>query len=365
MEDQETYFIIKNTRAKRGLLIALAFTGSYLIAWIMMPGEAWKEYVNVPLWRPVKDIALNLLLSALFAEMILFVDKVLNRKIPWPLHPLKRLLVQTFIHVFGVLLLIILLGICYILVDGIPKGEAQFGPAQHRALYEIAALILLVLMISAVNTGDYLLSNWKKAALQAAAYKIKAAESKQLAAETELQALKLQLDPHFVFNNLSVLSELILRDQQLGYEYTENFAKVYRYLLSNAKHGLITLREELRFLQAYIFLISKRIGEGVVFEIEVPASKLELQIPPATLQLFVENALKYNRTEKEHPLRVKIYANQDQELVVSNTMLPLLKKPYSTGIGLQNILSRYALLSPRKPLVEATADAFTVKVPLI
>lgn len=272
-------------------------------------------------------------------------------------HPVKRLLTQTFFQILGVVLLLIGLSIFYLVFGD--AANSQSPPVSLRqTLYTIISIILWALMISTLNTGDFLLKNWKSAT-------IKAAQSKQLAAEIELQALKLQLDPHFVFNNLSVLSELILKDPQLGHAFTENFAKVYRYLLINSKKELIALREELAFLDAYLFLIKHRIGGGSIFKIDIEESKLGLLIPPITLQLFIENALKYNRIEKENPLVVSIYSNDHNELIISNTLLPLIKKPISTGLGLKNIIDRYALLSDKKPTVQQTNETFTIKIPLI
>jgi len=284
------------------------------------------------------------------------------------LHPIKRLLTQTLFQILGVLFLVFCLAVIYVIIyllfsDAINAHYPYVG--LRETVYAFLSIIFWALMISALNTGDFLLRNWKTATMQAAEFEIKAAQNKQLAAETELQALKLQLDPHFVFNNLSVLSELILRDQQLGYDYTENFAKVYRYLLVNAKKELISLREELKFLDAYLFLINYRMGGGSIFRVNIDRSKLDMLIPPVTLQLFIENALKYNRTEKENPLIIDIYTTDDEELLVSNNLLPLIKKPESTGIGLENIVSRYALLSDRKPVIEKTDNSFTIKVPLI
>lgn len=367
MDHQEKiYHIIKRITTKRVLLVAFAFVGSYAILFIVMPSSAWKKHFDVPIHRLIADLSLNLFISIVFSEFIFLVDRIMNKKMPWTVHPLKRLVAQSAIQVFGVLLFILFIGIGYLLINGTQHVPAPLSENEARLAWnDVIAVILLVLMMGAINTGDYLVTNWKKAAMEAAAYKIKAAESKQLAAETELQALKLQIDPHFVFNNLSVLSELILKDQLLGYEYTENFAKVYKYLLINSKNKLITLREELRFLDAYLFLIRNRIGDGALFKIHVNESTLNLQIPPTTLQLFVENALKYNSTEKENPLIVDIYTTDNDELVVSNILLPLVNKIHSTGIGLQNILGRYALLSDRKPVVEIKNESFTVTVPLI
>lgn len=349
---------------KRMLLLAFTFLGSYGTLLVIFPYAYWQDYVNMPVPRIITDVLVNLVFCVFILELSLFIDRRLNKKISWMAQPVKRLLIQTLFQILGVLFLLICLTVMY-LIFGDPLNAQSPNINLRQGLYSIISIILWALMISALNTGDFLLKNWRTATMKAAEFEIKAAQSKQLAAEIELQALKLQLDPHFVFNSLSVLSELILKDQQLGHEYTENFAKVYRYLLINSKKKLIPLREELKFLDAYLFLIKNRMGGGSVFQIEIDESKLDLLIPPVTLQLFIENAMKYNRTEEENPLVIRIYSNDNDELVVSNSLLPLIKKPGSTGIGLKNIIGRYALLGDRRPVIEKDDETFTIKVPLI
>ncbi|MCW3116696.1 MAG: hypothetical protein JWM28_778 [Chitinophagaceae bacterium] len=246
---------MKKSTAKSILLIAITFIGSYATVFIILPYSYLTAYVGMPVSKLIIDFSVNLLFCVVIVELSLFIDRVLNKKIPWMVHPVKRLLTQTFFQILGVLVLIICLALLY-LIFGDPVTVKSPHVALRQGMYAITSMVLWALIISTLNTGDFLLKNWKTATMKAAAFEIKAAQSKQLAAETELQALKLQLDPHFVFNNLSVLSELILKDQQLGYDYTENFAKVYRYLLINSKKKLITLREELKFLDAYLFLIN-------------------------------------------------------------------------------------------------------------
>lgn len=355
---------MKRSRMKRVLMIAFTCTFSYITGFIVFPYSYWKDYFGMPVSRIIMDMVVNLLFYTAIVELSLFIEKRLNKRISWMVRPLKRLLIQALYQILGVLFIIICMASIYLIfADFVGKPSPYIG--LREAFYTLILVMFWGMMISAVNTGDFLLKNWKIEALKVAEFEIKEAQNKQLAAEIELQALKLQLDPHFVFNNLSVLSELILKDQQLGYEYTENFAKVYRYLLINSKKKLITLREELKFLDAYLFLIRNRMGGGSIFHIDIQESKLDMLIPPVTLQLFIENAVKYNRTEEEDPLVVSIYSNEEDELVVSNTLLPLIKMPDSTGLGLKNIISRYALLSDRKPVIEKDDKAFTIKVPLI
>lgn len=355
---------MKKIKAKRILLIALTFIGSYATLLLVLPYSYWEAYVQMSASGIILDLTINLIFCVFILELSLFIDRRLNRKISWMTQPVKRLIIQVLLQVLGVLLLVICLASIFLLL-GNPKITPDPKLDLRDGLYTIISMILWALTISALNTGAFLLRNWKMATMQAAEFEIKAAQNKQLAAEIELQALKLQLDPHFIFNNLSVLSELILKDQQLGHEYTENFARVYRYLLVNSKKKLIPLSEELKFLDAYLFLIRNRMGGGSVFRINIEASRLDLLIPPVTLQLFIENAIKHNRTEIDNPLVIDIYSNDENELVVSNTLLPLIKSPVSTGIGLENIVSRYALLGDRKPVIEQDDQTFTIRVPLI
>jgi two-component system LytT family sensor kinase len=355
---------MKMIKAKRILLIALTFIGSYATLLLILPYSYWKAYTEMPASAIIIDLLINLLFCVFILELSLFIDRRLNRRISWMTQPIKRLVIQVLFQILGVLVLIICLASIFLLL-GNPEVTPKPDIDLRQGLYSIISIILWALTISALNTGSFLLRNWKMATMQAAEFEIKAAQNKQLAAEIELQALKLQLDPHFIFNNLSVLSELILKDQQLGHEYTENFARVYRYLLVNSKKKLIPLSEELKFLDAYLFLIRNRMGGGSIFRINIESSRLDLLIPPVTLQLFIENAIKHNRTEVENPLVIDIYSNDEDELVVSNTLLPLIKRPVSTGIGLENIMSRYALLGDRKPVIEQDDKTFTIKVPLI
>lgn len=362
---QEITDPVKRNYQKSLLLITFLFLGSYSTLFILFPFSYWRDYFNLPAHLIVLDILTNIVFCALILIVSLFIDRFLNNKISWMVHPVKRLIIQIIFQTFGALLIIVSLSIIYYIYGDSLTVTPPVKIGVREAVYTIISIILWALIVSALNTGDFLLRNWKNATIEAAEYKVKAAESKQIAAEIQLQALKLQLDPHFVFNNLSVLSELILKDQQLGHEYTEKFAKVYRYLLINSRKKLVLLREELQFLEAYLFLIQNRMGDRCTFHIDIDKSKLNMQIPPITLQLFIENALKHNRTEEENPLQVQIYSNDNEEIVVTNTILPLIKKAPSTGIGIKNIINRYALLSDRKVSIEENKETFTIKVPLI
>jgi two-component system LytT family sensor kinase len=344
---------------------AVAVITFYGFSYLIDPFDpVWQGYLKKPLQMIIEDALWVLLFSVIISEVSIVIDLTLNKLLPWRNRTIKRLLIQGFLQVVGsVLIVIIINAIVGCTSDNLPEMDPR---KEYTFLGQwIATNIVISLIISAFNTVDYLLENWKKTAVEAAQHKLRASKHKQAAMAAELQALKLQIDPHFIFNNLSVLSELILEDQQLGYEYSEKFARVYRYLLVNSRKDIIAVEEELKFLDSYIFLIEKRIGGGVVFKIDIQEEYRSMYTLPLSLQLLVENAIKHNQTAKTNPLEIHVYTSPEKELVVANTFLPLINKPDSSGVGLTNIIARYEILGYTKPIIEKTEDQFIVKLPLI
>lgn len=350
---------------RRIVFILVAVGMYYLISYSLHPNSIhWKGYFSHPIEYILLEWVISLVFCFLVSEASIFISRWLNRWLPWTERTLSRAVLQSTLQIICVIIIIAFqIGISFV-IDG-----CSFEQLQDDDLIGIwnwvSGSIIIGLMISAINTGSYLIESWRETAMEAAAYKLRAAEHKQAAVEAELQALKLQIDPHFVFNNLSVLSELILESQQLGYEYAENFSKVYRYLLVNSKKDLISLEDELKFLHAYIFLINHRMGEGVTFRIDISPELYKQQLLPLTLQLLIENALKHNKTSKNDPLNIRVYSNAAGELVVENTLIPLQGQVPSPGIGLHNIISRYRLLTNNIPVIIDGPDTYQVIIPLI
>ncbi|MFB6454170.1 sensor histidine kinase [Chitinophaga sp. Hz27] len=352
-----------NNRWKRIVIVVTSFFLMYLISYIIDPFTDWlPNFFN----QPLKEILANLLTTLLFcfaiSELSIVISNQLNKRLPWVESPGKRFFAEAGLVLLLVSILHFLITLFFIyLVVGIDGATAQksLSIEEARGLVQwFVTSIIIAFVIVAVNTGNYLIVNWRNEAL-------KAAQLKQIAAEAELQSLKLQLDPHFVFNNLSVLSELILEDQQLGYEYSENFAKIYRYLLVNSKKNILTLAEEIKFLNAYVFLLKQRLGQGVLFDINIDNDYYNLQLPPLTLQLLVENALKHNKTTKNEPLTITIRSNDRQQLIVENSLNPLERTAPGSGIGLNNITRRYALMDAPLPEIYQDEKIFSVTVPLL
>lgn len=352
-----------NNRWKRTLMVLSAFVLMYLVSYMLDPfSPYWDDYFERDWWIILEDWVSSFCFCLVISESSMYISKRLNGRLPWTEQPGKRFAVEAGLNLLVVLLgHLVLTTICVYLADEELLSVFGVGASAEETRGMIQWLVvstIIAFAIIGIHTCNYLILSWKNAAL-------KAAELNQVAMEAELQSLKLQIDPHFVFNNLSVLSELILEDQQLGYEYAENFSRIYRYLLVNSKKDMIPVKEELKFLQAYMFLTEQRFGSSVIFDIRVDDNSRELYMPPLTLQLLMENALKHNRTSRRESLRVQIYTTETQELVVENTLLPLEKGSESSGMGIRNITRRYALLSEKVPVIVKDAASFKVIIPLI
>ncbi|GAB2569125.1 sensor histidine kinase [Spirosoma areae] len=182
----------------------------------------------------------------------------------------------------------------------------------------------------------------------------------------QMMALQTQLNPHFLFNSLNSLSSLIADEPAKAERFVDEMSSVYRYLLRNNDHQLTTLQAELTFIDSYYHLLKTRYGPAIDLTKTIDESYLPCKLPPLTLQLLLENAVKHNIVSAEQPLTIRLSTSPDGWLRVSNT---LQRKPInrvnSTQKGLLNILSKYQLLGQAAPIVEETATDFVVALPLI
>ena len=178
-----------------------------------------------------------------------------------------------------------------------------------------------------------------------------------------LQALENQLSPHFVFNNFSILADLIEVDPKRASNYLMDLSKVYRYTLSHLDHSMVTLQEELKFLDRYLALLQQRFGTGIQVRIADEVKHCEGQLPPAALQMLIENAIKHNEHTTARPLIIDVKAD-GQRISVSNKKQPITTGE-STNVGQHNIAERYRLLTDKKVEISNTSGDYTVTIPLI
>ncbi|MCF0052136.1 sensor histidine kinase [Dyadobacter sp. LJ53] len=199
----------------------------------------------------------------------------------------------------------------------------------------------------------------------------------------QLESLKAQVSPHFLFNTLNSLSTLIAEDPQKAEQFVDEMARVYRYLLQTNHASLddsdlsqlTTLQKELSFIESYGHLLKTRYGDGMKLYVHVEKHLLNRRIPPLTLQLLVENAVKHNVIRASRPLTIFILSTQEGDLMVRNnlqkkTLTAGAENLESTGVGLVNIITKYKLLNEQQkdisqPVVESNHEFFTVILPLI
>ncbi len=192
-----------------------------------------------------------------------------------------------------------------------------------------------------------------------------AEELKRMSAQAELQIVKNQINPHFLFNNLNVLSTLIMQNNAEANHFIEAFSKVYRYILNNHEKELVELKTELHFLEPYIFLLKTRFTEGLNIKLDIPENYGRLQIIPAALQMLIENAIKHNVVSRNKPLYIDVHVNGNNTIVISNNVQAKQNVENSTGIGLQNIIKRYEAVSNFDVAITNDSKSFTVSLPLI
>lgn len=194
---------------------------------------------------------------------------------------------------------------------------------------------------------------------------VRNAQLERAKAEAELKALKSQIDPHFIFNSLNTLSHLIEEKPAKAKLFNDQLADVYRYILQHKKQELVLLREEMYFLNDYFSLLQTRFENAVQLTIEVPEPEfVAYLIPPISLQLLVENAIKHNEFSNRNPLIITIKREEDQ-LVVSNKVYKKEQRKASSKIGLHNLNERYKLTTGKAITVSGDNDIFVVDLPVL
>jgi len=236
----------------------------------------------------------------------------------------------------------------------------EFPPdGQQMILLNIYAVFIIIPVFS-IFFGIYFLAKWKRVTVEMES-------AKKEAIRSELLALKNHIDPHFLFNNLNILSSLIEPENAAAQSFLEKFSEVYRYVLQHKDSEIIKLDQEIQFLEAYLFLINKRFSRQIECTVNIGDKLKNLYIPPLTIQMLVENALKHNSFSAKQKLKIQVFT-EGSLLIVENSFNPKLIAPSTNktkGSGLKNIEKRYEILSNSKPEIIRSETHFCVKIPLI
>jgi len=219
----------------------------------------------------------------------------------------------------------------------------------------VMTTLLITFLISSLYASTGFFMQWKRNL-------VKAQTLEKATLEAQFESLKTQVNPHFLFNSLNTLMSLVQGNADAE-RYIENLSEFMRYILKNRNSEAVSLKEELEVANQYLYLQSSRFPHKLHASVRIPDEYLGCQLPPLTLQMLIENAIKHNEISAEHPLSIQIYI-KDHDLVVENNLNEKLEAEHSIGIGLENIRSRYQFLLGKDILVTRTDAYFRVTLPL-
>lgn len=280
------------------------------------------------------------------------IDRWLNQTYNWIEQPKKRIVIQFIATLlFSGIMLFLLMAFFHQLTH----PDDQIIDVRMRDSFLTGMFVVSTIL--AVEVGYQFFTAWKQSLIEVEKYKTESANA-------QLQNLKNQLNPHFLFNNLSVLSSLVYINQDKAIDFIHELSKVYRYVLDNKGAELVPLQEELDFLSHYIYLLKIRFESSIIFEIQIEEAQKNAYLPPMCLQTLVENTIQHNEASQANPLRVSIYTKGDV-LIVENPIQPRSDKVESSQTGLKNIRSRYSFFTEEKMEISNEGKYFKISLPLI
>ena len=189
-------------------------------------------------------------------------------------------------------------------------------------------------------------------------------QAAQAQLRSELQGLRNQVNPHFLFNSLNTLMNIVAEDQKLAISFLKKLSKVYRYVLESRGEQLITLAEEMNFMEAYLFLQKERFQTNLQIEIDIAEQFQRYYIVPLALQILFENAIKHNIVSSKKPLQIKLFS-KSESLMIENNLQRKRTVSEGTNVGLNNVRTRYKIFTDNEVTIEETEEIFRVTIPLL
>lgn len=272
------------------------------------------------------------------------VDKILDRWINWRNHFLFRFISGFIVN--GTLVLLFSISASKLLLA-----------MSNNDMIKLGILLALTLFIYEIFYGLFYSYRYY------AKNQVEEMRLDRLQLELQFESLKTQISPHYLFNCLNTVSSLLFKDTVIAEQFIRRMADTFRYVIDNQKQKLVTVREEVEFVKAYYYLLQVRYEQHLTLEINLPKNLYNTFIPPMTLQLLVENAVKHNRISREQPLLIYISAQDNTRILVSNSKTTT-EKSESFQIGLTNIVSRYQFFTTEKVVVK-NETRFMVVLPVL
>ncbi len=235
--------------------------------------------------------------------------------------------------------------------------EYTNGMEPNKVAMQIGS-VTIIFLILAIYEIVYLYSLLQRS-------NVEKAQLEQQNIQSQLEGLKNQVNPHFLFNSLNTLAHVIPENPERGVSFVQKLSKVYRYILEIREKKLIPLSEELEFLYSYVYLMKERFGENFCVSINIPKENMNDLIIPLSLQILFENAIKHNIVSTKKPLNIEMFVEKDSKLIVRNNLQKKKQVASGTKTGLENIKNRYHFFSDEEVDVVVTQDSFIVVLPLL
>lgn len=324
-----------------GLLILLCSSlGAIIFVYIH-----YSEHGALPNVRKLQELGWAILITNLAGVAVYQIDLVLDKVLNWRNHFLVRFLAGL---------------ISNSVVAGTIMISSSVYLIRHNTneVAKLSVLLLISLFIYEIFYG------WFYSYRYYAHTQVEQLKSERWQMELQFESLKNQISPHYLFNCLNTVSSLLYKDTHMAEEFIRRMADSFRYVLTHQKNKLVTLREELEFVKSYYYLLQVRYEHHLKMEINVPKNILDSPVPPLTLQMLVENAVKHNHISKEHPLLIYIAAQDNTRLLVTSTKTISQNHVTSFNIGLDNIRHRYQFYTAEKIIIR-DEDKFTVQLPIL
>ncbi|HLT74619.1 MAG TPA: histidine kinase [Ohtaekwangia sp.] len=268
----------------------------------------------------------------------------LSKRISWITEPVRRFLVGVVAALVYTVLAVYALNFLYRTVFSINISST------------LVISIVITIVISLFMHGRLFLKNWRVTAIEAE-------ELQHESIRARFESLKNQMNPHFLFNSLNALTQLVYEDKEKAQMFIRQLSDVYRYVLETREKELVSLDEELAFARSYLYLQQIRFAEKLSVSVEL--NGVTGYLPPLALQMLIENAIKHNVISEDQPLSIRIFTENDFLVVENNLQERSHYREPSSGFGLQNIRHRYEALSDRSPAIKKSDGVFRVSIPLL
>ena len=333
------------------LLITAFMIQVIIISYNQITGYITIESIMEAMFRLLFATVLSFLISSVAFAMNNGIISIFDRWTQWEERFTKRLFLE--MGAASLMGAVLMGSITYILdLFGVYEGDIRRHIINNMMIFGVINIIYVSIM-----EGILFYRRWREE-------RVRTEQLEKENAISRYEALKNQVNPHFLFNNLNVLASLVSKDKATAEKFIQEFSRIYRYILDTSDKLVVGLSEEMDFINSYLFLLKIRYDEGIEYEININQESMEKYIIPLGLQILIENCVKHNVFSQSTPIKIEVY-DKDDMIVVENNIRKKEVHNKKEALGLKNLTKRYSFISGEKPVFSIHNDKFVAKIPLI